>query len=132
MKELKCIKCPVGYIYCLYVDGIVSYIGKTEKSVKDRYSLHKYDCFTSHRSEKEIYKHIKSLGITIDDFSNRVIAKPIMVSSLYDLNLNEMKYIKYCIDKGKNIFNNCVKTNSYKIGHHISTKSTPSSAKPLK
>lgn len=115
MEELKCIKCPVGYIYCLYVDGMVSYIGQTAQSIKSRYRLHKYDCFTSNRSEKEIYKHIKRMGITIDDFSDRVIAKPIMVCSLYDLNLNEMKCIKYCIDKGKNILNSCVKTNSYKI-----------------
>lgn len=38
-----------------------------------------------------------------------------MVSSIDDLDQNEMKYIMYCLDRNKVIFNNCVKTNSYRI-----------------
>lgn len=106
-------ECKIGYIYCLYVDNKISYIGQTTQLVKRRLSKHKTDCFRER--EKEIYQYIKSLGITKEDFYKRVILKPLMVSSIYDLNLNEMKYIKYCIDRGKNIFNNDVRTISYRV-----------------
>ena len=104
--------CKIGYIYCLYVDNKISYIGQTTQTLNRRLQQHKKDCFRTR--EKRIYQYIKSIGITKEDFNERIKMKPLMVSSIYDLNLNEMKYIKYCIDRGKRIFNNDVKTISYK------------------
>ncbi len=105
--------CKIGYIYCLYVDNKISYIGQTTQLIERRLSKHKTDCFRDRK--KAIYEYIKRLGITKEDFYIRVILKPLMVSSIYNLNFNEMRCIKYCIDRGKDIFNNDVKTISYII-----------------
>jgi len=107
--------CQIGYIYCLYVDNIIVYIGQTKRLPKERFRLHKYTCFDSKRQDKRIYEYIKSIGITKDDFSSRVIYKTLMVSPINNLDINEMKYIKHCINKDKIIYNNCVKTNSYRL-----------------
>ena len=103
--------CKVGYIYALYHKGKPFYIGQT-RSIKDRLRSHK-SAFVSGR-EKLVYQHIRSLT-TPKDFYSDIKIRPLKVVSVYDLDYQEMIYIKYCIDRGIVIYNNCVKTISYKV-----------------
>ena len=101
--------CEIGYIYALYHKGRPFYIGQT-RSIKDRLKNHK-STFVSGR-KKSVYEYIGSVT-TPKDFYLDIKIKPLKVASVYDLDYQEMVYIKHCIDKGIKIYNNCVKTISY-------------------
>jgi hypothetical protein len=103
--------CKVGYIYALYHRRRPFYIGQTI-SIGDRLRSHK-SAFVSGK-EKLVYQYIGSIT-TPKDFYTDISIRPLKVVSVYDLDYQEMVYIKYCVDRGMMIYNNCVKTISYKV-----------------
>ncbi len=104
--------CKIGYIYALYYKGKPFYIGQTTNTIKERFNEHRRRRYSNR--EYKVYDYIKTIT-TKENFNNDIIIKPLKVVSIYDIDKTEMLYIKYCIDKGITIYNNCVKTNSYKI-----------------
>jgi predicted GIY-YIG superfamily endonuclease len=100
--------CEIRYIYSLNINNKPIYIGQT-KDVKKRYGRHKSDF--NRKVNKKIYNVLNKY---IDNF-DLVKIKILKVCSVYEVNIYEMKYIKYCLDRNVKLLNNCVKTNSYRI-----------------
>ena len=105
-----------GYIYALYHKGNPFYIGQTINSLKDRLSGHRSKSFL--KPDKLVNKYIRMVTTKChfyDDISIRLLCE----CDYYDLNIMEMKYIKYCIDNNHIIYNSCVKTLMYKVNKSL-------------
>ena len=106
------ITCKVGYIYALYYNGYPFYIGQTTVKPRKRFNKHRTDTFRSR--QKDVYDFIKSVT-TIEKFYDDISMRILKCCSVRDLNVEEMNYIKHCIRKKLTIYNNCVKTKSYRL-----------------
>lgn len=102
--------CKTGFIYALYYNGKPFYIGQTKDKLENRFRKHFNDCFRE--KDKYVYNFIKS-KTTKDMFFNDIKCKCIKICKLDDLDFEETKCIKYCIDRKICIYNNCVKTIRY-------------------
>lgn len=114
-----CIKYnKIGYIYALYYKGKPFYIGQTRRTIQQRFNDHYELCFykkaKSNLPERclYIYSFIKRVTNSIY-FFNDISYKELKTCYVSELDKEELKYIKYCIDKEIIIFNNCNKTNKY-------------------
>lgn len=103
-------KCDLVYIYALILNNKPIYIGKT-MDIKTRYRQHK-NAFNNN-SRHLLYQELRKI---ILDF-NLITIKVLKITNTYESDLYEMKYIKYCINKKQDIFNNCSKTIHYKLSH---------------
>lgn len=112
------IKCDVGYIYALYYNGKPFYIGQTKKTISYRFSQHK-NSFT--KRNKLVYRFLLSITDKYSFYDN-VKIRPLKAVSVYNLDYEEMRYVKHCIDNGITIYNDCVKTNSYRVYKNLAKK----------
>lgn len=103
----------IGYIYALYYNGEPFYIGQTTRTLKKR--------FADHRSKAKTCRDMKLVNVFMRKVSNAsnfydVISMRLLCECEYcDLNYMEMKYVKYCIDRCRIIYNNCDNTTYYKL-----------------
>jgi predicted GIY-YIG superfamily endonuclease len=104
-------KCDIGYIYCLMYNNKPFYIGQTTRP-KTRYNEHRYNCFIR-KKDKYVYQYMRSITSN-EKYFNDISLRILKIVKKSELSYYEMKYIKYCIDKKCSIYNNCVKTISYK------------------
>ena len=106
------INCKVGCIYVLYYNNKPFYIGQTKDRLRTRIRKHFNSCFSSSSRYYYVYDFIKS-KTTKDNFYNDITYKCLKICNVNDLDFEEVKYIKHCIDKDVKLFNSCVKTISY-------------------
>lgn len=106
-------KCRIGYIYSLMFNNKPFYIGQTKKSIYERIKGHYRDAFIN-KKYSDIYKYIRSISNS-DNFYLLIKIKPLIICDIYDLRHNEIKCIKYCIDRNVKIYNSCVVTNTLLI-----------------
>lgn len=101
-------KSRYGSIYALYYNDKPIYIGQTKRKPEKRYNDHKKHCFNNlHREyNKSLYKFIRDeLNINIDEFDNLIKVKTIKVVEFEELDHWEYEAIKFCINKGINLYN---------------------------
>lgn len=110
--------CKISYVYALYYRGIPFYIGQSVNPYK-RLNKHKCSCFTSN-SKKTVYSFIRKVS-SKEYFYTDISIRILKCVYIYDIDKEEMKYIKFCLDKGNKLFNDCVKTNSYRF-HRVEIK----------
>ena len=86
------------------------YIGQTTKLLKIRFSQHKVKAFNN--TQRYLYDYIRSIT-TYENFYINITIRLLKVVNIYELDSEEVRYIKHCINNKINLYNSCVKTNSY-------------------
>ena len=106
-----------GIIYALYYNNMPFYIGQTTKLLKTRFSQHKCFSFSEqaynyNNTKRYLYNYIRSIT-TYESFYTDITIRLLKVVNIYELDSEEVRYIKHCINNKINLYNSCVKTNLY-------------------
>ncbi len=94
--------CPIGYIYCLMIDKKPIYIGQTT-NIKSRIKCHKQNI---KNNNKLIYRFIRWYAENNPGYLFSI--KILKCCPKYELDYYEKKYIKFCLNKGCKIKNDCI------------------------